>query len=119
MQGGTVSIIDTVALKVLDTINSGAMPYGAAVTPDGARVLVTNQQARSVSLIEKAASGPVEIKVGEYPEGVGLSADGSRAYVANWFSDDVSVIDLTSLKEVRRIKCAGGPRGIAVMPATQ
>jgi len=119
VQGGTVSIIDTVALKVLDTINSGAMPYGAAVTPDGTRVLVTNQQARSVSVIEKAASGPVEIKVGEYPEGVGLSADGSRAYVANWFSDDVSVIDLTSLKEVRRIKCAGGPRGIAVVPATQ
>jgi YVTN family beta-propeller protein len=119
VQGGTVSVIDTAALKVLDTVNSGAMPYGAAVTPDGARVLVTNQQARSVSLLEKAASGPVEIKVGEYPEGVGLSADGSRAYVANWFSDDVSVIDLTSLKEVRRIKCAGGPRGIAVVPVAR
>lgn len=119
VQGGSVSVIDTTALKVLDTVNSGAMPYGAAVTPDGARVLVTNQQARSVSVIEKAASGPAEIKVGEYPEGVGLSADGARAYVANWFSDDVSVIDLASLKELRRIKCAGGPRGIAVMPATQ
>src|SRR5690606_22802190 len=94
---------------------SGAMPYGAAVTPDGTRVLITNQQARSVSLLG-AGAAPATIKVGEYPEGVAVTADGARAYVANWFSDDVSVLDLASGSEIRRIKCPGGPRSVAIAP---
>jgi len=113
VQSGNVSVIDTAKLAVIETVPSGAMPYGAAVTPDGTRVLVTNQQARSVSLLGTHAA-PATIKVGEYPEGVAVTADGARAYVANWFSDDVSVLDLASLSEIRRIKCPGGPRGIAI-----
>jgi YVTN family beta-propeller protein len=112
VQAGTVSVIDTGTLKVVETLTSGAMPYGAAVTPDGARVLVTNQQASTVSVLGHGSAPPATIKVGGYPEGVVISADGTRAYVANWFSDDVSVLDLASLKELRRIKCPGGPRGI-------
>jgi YVTN family beta-propeller protein len=114
VQGGSVSVIDTAKLAVVETVSSGSMPYGAAVTPDGSRVLITNQQADRVSLIERGVAQPVAIKVGGYPEGVGVNADGTRAYVANWFSDDVSVLDLGSLSEIRRIKCPGGPRGIAI-----
>ena len=96
------------------TLTSGAMPYGAAVTPDASRVLVTNQQAGTVSVLSAAGDAPRSIKVGGYPEGVVVSTDGSRAFVANWFSDDVSVLDLQNGSEIRRVKCPGGPRGIAV-----
>lgn len=113
VQAGTLSVIDTAALKVVETLISGAMPYGAAVTPDGTRVLVTNQQASTVAVLGSRGP-PASIKVGGYPEGVVISHDGTRAYVANWFSDDVSVLDLASLKEISRVKCPGGPRGIAV-----
>ncbi|MCC7250896.1 beta-propeller fold lactonase family protein [Hyphomicrobium sp.] len=114
VQGGTVSIVDTAGFKVTKTRVSGAMPYGAAVTGDGLRLVVTNQQASTVSVIEAKDAPPSVIKVGGYPEGVAINADGTRAYVANWFSDDVSVLDLESLKEIRRIKCPQGPRGIAI-----
>lgn len=113
VQDGTVTVIDTAALKAVETLASGAMPYGAAVTPDGTRVLVTNQQASTVAVLGRDPDR-VSVKVGGYPEGVAVTADGARAYVANWFSDDVSVIDLVALKEIRRIRCPGGPRGIAI-----
>jgi len=114
VQSGNVSVIDTARLEVMETLPSGAMPYGAAVTPDGARALITNQQANTVSVLERGGALPSAIKVGGYPEGIAVSPDGTRAYVANWFSDDVSVIDLNRLSELRRIKCPGGPRGIAI-----
>lgn len=117
VQGGTVSVIDTSALAVVETIKSGAMPYGAAVTPDGTRVLVTNQQSSTVAVIETdgGATRPAT-RVGGYPEGIVIDASGQFAYVANWFSDDVSVLDLASLKEIRRIKCPGGPRSLVIAP---
>jgi YVTN family beta-propeller protein len=114
VQAGTVSVIDTAALAVVETLASGAMPYGAAVTPDGLRALVTNQQAGTVAVLGHHGEKGT-IKVGGYPEGVAIGAGGTQAYVANWFSDDVSVLDLSSDKEVRRIKCPAGPRAIAVI----
>lgn len=114
VQNGTISVIDTAALKVVDTLPSGAMPYGTAVTPDGSRVLVSNQQSSTIAVLGNAASTS-PIKVGGYPEGIAINAEGTHAYVANWFSDDVSLIDLTSLKEIRRVRCPGGPRAIVTV----
>lgn len=116
VQGGTVSVIDVARFEVVGTLTSGAMPYGVAVTHDGSRILVTNQQAGTVSVLGREAAPPSTIKVGGYPEGVAIDAGGARAYVANWFSDDVSVLDLDSLKEIRRIRCPGGPRAIVMAP---
>lgn len=113
VQGGTVSVIDTAALVVVETRASGAMPYGAAVSPDGRHVLVSNQQAGTVAVLGPNGAAPHTVRTGSYPEGVAVG--GGRAYVANWFSDDVSVVDLASAKEVRRIKCPPGPRGVAVI----
>jgi YVTN family beta-propeller protein len=76
--------------------------------------MVTNQQASTLSVMATSGGGKSVIKVGGYPEGVAVSADGVHAYVANWFSDDVSVLDLGTQREIRRIKCPGGPRGIAI-----
>jgi YVTN family beta-propeller protein len=114
VQGGTVSVIDTRALALIETLKSGAMPYGAAVTPDGKRVLVTNQQSSTVAVLGEGEVPSVAIRVGGYPEGIAVSADGRRAYIANWFSDDVSVLDLDNSKEIRRIKCPGGPRSVII-----
>ncbi|HEX2842543.1 YncE family protein [Hyphomicrobium sp.] len=115
VQSSTVSVIDTEKLKVTDTLKSGAMPYGAAVTPDGSRVLVSNQQSGTLSILRGTGETPASIKVGGYPEGIAIDASGTRAYVANWFSDDVSVLDLLARRELRRIKCPGGPRAIVAI----
>ncbi len=49
------------------------MPYGVAVTADGARIAVTSQQSGKVALLDRATRKIVtEMKVGEYPEGPSL-----------------------------------------------
>ncbi|WP_449410368.1 YncE family protein [Methylobacterium komagatae] len=91
----------------------GTAPYGVAIAPGGGQVLVTNQHAATVSVIDTGALAvAATVPVGRYPEGVAIL--GGFAYVANWFSDDVSVIDLAALKETRRLPVAEGPRTVAV-----
>ncbi|WP_333793092.1 YncE family protein [Hyphomicrobium sp.] len=115
VQAGTVSVIDTGKREVIETwASGGAMPYGAAVTPDGSRLVVTNQQAGTLSILDRSGAPSPSVRVGGYPEGVTIGAGGRRAYVANWFSDDISVVDLERGREIHRIKCAGGPRGIVI-----
>jgi YVTN family beta-propeller protein len=115
VQGSTASLIDLAGIEVIATERTGAAPYGVAFAPDGATALVVNQESGTVAVVSssdlKAKASP--IRVGNYPEGVAVTRDGSKAYVANWFSDDISVIDIASAKEIRRIKCARGPRAIA------
>ena len=104
-------MIDTATLRARATVPAGRMPYGVAVTGDGSRILVTNQHAAAVTVIDAARLEIVAtVAVGPYPEGIAVA--GPRAYVANWFSDDVSVIDLATWRETARIKVAEGPRTV-------
>lgn len=48
----SLSVIDTSANTVVQTIAVGAGPHGVAVTPNGARVYVTNTDDNSVSVID-------------------------------------------------------------------
>jgi YVTN family beta-propeller protein len=114
VQGGTASLVDLASFEVVATRRSGAAPYGVAFAPDGDTALVVNQESGSVAVMDgnlKPRAPPV--RVGSYPEGIAITRDGRKAYVANWFSDDISVIDLATAKELRRIKCAAGPRAVA------
>ena len=116
VQESTASLIDLDRLKVVATERTGAAPYGVAFAADGSAALVVNQESGTVAVVSaddlKTKAPP--IRVGNYPEGVGITRDGRKAFVANWFSDDISVIDIASAKEIRRIKCAPGPRAITV-----
>lgn len=113
VRSNDLTAIDTAALSALATRPAGRSPYGVAVE-DG-RILVTNQESGTVSVLDAELALTATIPVGRYPEGIAV-ADG-RAYVANWFSDDVSVIDLTQMREVARRKVPGGPRAALALPA--
>ena len=72
----------------------GKEPWCVAITPDDAKVYVTNMASGTVSVIDAATWNVVKtIKVGTEPFGCALTPDGSRLYVANQSSDDVSVIN--------------------------
>jgi YVTN family beta-propeller protein len=90
----TVSVIDTATNTVTATVTVGALPFGVAVTPDGARVYVTNFGSDNVSVIDTATNTvTATVTVGGLPFGVAVTPDGARVYVANQDSDNVSVID--------------------------
>jgi YVTN family beta-propeller protein len=95
----TVSVIDTKPNKVIATIPVGKSPYGVAVSPDGSKVYIANENLfvgnpGSVSVIDALTKKETaKIPVGIEPTGVGVSPDGSRVYVANLDNNTVSVID--------------------------
>ena len=79
---------------VVATINIGHSPFGAAVSPDGARLPAGRHGVRDRHRPCQCQPQP---RIAVFPFGAGpysaaVSPDGTRVYVANAVSDTVSVI---------------------------
>jgi len=112
VRSGDLSVIDAETLSVVATVKVGQMPYAAAATAAG-RLIVTNQQSGTVSLVAVGGGAPAEMgqkKVGAYPEGVAIVDGGRYALVADWFSDDVRLVDPASGETLATIATDAGPR---------
>ena len=81
--------------SVIATIGVGDGPSFLAITPDGSRVYVTNQNSHTVSVINTATNTVVglPITVGDDPSDIAISPDGTRVYVVNKGDSTVSIID--------------------------
>jgi YVTN family beta-propeller protein len=116
---GTVSVIDTATNTVSTTVTVGSSPTGAAVTPDGTQVYVTNSShsSNSVSVIDTATNTVgATISVGSNPIGVAVTPDGTKVYVAN-ADTTVSVIDPSTNTLTTTITgITDGPYAVAVTP---
>ncbi len=90
--------------------------HGLRVTPDG-RFLIANGSIVDVATIWAipAMTLVATIPVGHDPNWIVLSPDGKRCFVSNRRSDDVSVIDLTTYREVARIKVGKYPQRMAAV----
>ena len=53
---------------------------------------------------------------GNWSKVICVHPDHQLAFVSNWLSEDVSVIDTVKHKLLRKVKCTGTPRGLAVSP---
>jgi YVTN family beta-propeller protein len=102
--------------KKVAEILVGTEPWCVAITPDNAKVYVTNMVSGTVSVIDAATRQVVKtIEVGTEPFGCALTPDGSRLYVANQSSEDVSVINTKPDVVVKTITDVGPkPHGIAI-----
>jgi YVTN family beta-propeller protein len=115
----TVSVINTANNTVVTTINVGTTPLGVAVSPDGTRAYVANNNlaSNSVSVINTATNTVVAtVNVGTSPVGVTVSPDGTRAYVANSTSNDVSVINTANNTVATTISVGNAPIQVAFNP---
>jgi YVTN family beta-propeller protein len=104
---------------------AGCGPYGAAVAPNGAFVLVTCMDNGTLAKITNAnfdgVGSPEIIAVGGSPKGVAIEPRGRLAYVANHDEGTVSEISLmdNQLEVIDTIKVGDGPWGIAAMYDTE
>ncbi|MFM8896581.1 MAG: YncE family protein, partial [Actinomycetales bacterium] len=72
------------AYSVVSTIAVGQGPGEVAVSRDGRRAYVTNEDANSVSVINlKTRRVVATLRVGTAPRGIAVSSDNRRVYVAN------------------------------------
>ncbi|MFO0888696.1 MAG: beta-propeller fold lactonase family protein [Isosphaeraceae bacterium] len=116
---GSVSLVDTLAGKVLDECPTGDRPAGVALSADGTLGVVTHWYGYDLAVLSivgdrLAVRGRLE--VGPEPRGVVLSADAKTAYVAVGVSNEIVRVDVEAMKVTGRAAVGREPRGIAISP---
>jgi phospholipase C len=123
--GGAIAIFDVASQSLASAITSGTTnAYGAAATPDGTQVWVTESGANTVSVIDTATNTIASsVVVGVYPHGVAISPDQSTALVANTGpntgpggSQTISVIDVATATLADTIVVGEAPMKVTYSP---
>ncbi len=116
-RGGDVPGSTTKRDAAAPAIEPHRSPIALAVCADGSRLLVANQTAGSVSLVDpKAGKVLHEIKTGEKPASVAVARDGRRGIVTHWYGYDLAILDIKDdhLALAGRIEVGPEPRGVAI-----
>jgi phospholipase C len=123
--GGNVAILNTSTFALSSAVSSGTTnPYGAAATPDGSEVWVTESGTNTVSVISTSTNKITgTVVVGIYPHGIAITPDGKTAYVANTGpntgpggSQTVSLVDVASQAETSTIDVGEAPQVVTISP---
>jgi YVTN family beta-propeller protein len=113
----TLSVIDTQRGEVVDRIQVGRSPHGAAVSPDGTQVVAANTFDGTLSVIDTETNEVVRtVAAGDFPVLPAMTSDGARLFVSEGGAHAVLVIDTTSFDTIAAIPVAEAPRGIAFSP---
>ena len=91
--------MDVAQRKFLRKIPAGSDPEQFAVSADGKRLFISNEDVRTATVLE-AATGKIVtfIPVSQEPEGVGLSPDEKFFYVTCETGGDIFAIDASGTK---------------------
>src|SRR3954470_11613232 len=104
-----IGVVDVKQGKLLTVFKSGTDPEQVAISKDGSRVFVANEDAGQLTVIDSATGATLDMfKVGDEPEGVTVSPDGNHVYVTSEDEGAVFVVDLAAKEVVKSIKV--GPR---------
>ena len=106
-------------MSAVGTIAVGVSPWDTALTPDGKKLLVSNQGGDTVSVVDVTSREVVKvIEVGKAPMMIAITPDGQSAYVTNRDSHTISTIDLTKLEQTHTTDPMprSKPTGIAIRP---
>ncbi|MEY4137099.1 MAG: hypothetical protein RL205_1227 [Actinomycetota bacterium] len=109
-----VSMLNTVTHSQTSTTVVGSYPRGAAVSPDGSRVYVTNSGSDTVSVLNSAGAITGTIPVGQTPDQVSFTPDGLLALVTNQAGNSVFFIDPSSATVVSTLAVGATPTKLAI-----
>jgi YVTN family beta-propeller protein len=114
-----VGVVDVAQRKLTGKIKVGSDPEEFALSGDGLRLYVSNEDVKAASVL-RIATAQVEhiIPVGGEPEGVATSPDGKRFYVTCETGGDIFVIDTEHYATTTHFKVVGRPRSLAFQPGT-
>ncbi len=122
--GASVSIIDTKALTVIDTLQftvKGARaaditPVGITMGRDGKRAFVSLGKANHVAFVDVASRKTTDlVLVGKRAWGLALDKAETTLYVVNGMSDDLSIVDVASAKATKTVKVGRVPHSVVVV----
>lgn len=107
--------VEDVAVAETIDVGSTAHPYAPALDPTGRRLFVANTQATYLSVVDITSGQVTQIEIGSIGgRAITFTTDERYALATVETRSEVVVIDLTTLKETRRIPVGPGPRGLAM-----
>ena len=112
-----IGVVDLDSLKLLRVIPGGQDPETFAVSRDGKRLWVSNEETAEASLVDLDA-GKVILRapVGHEPEGVTIVPDGAEVYVTNEEDGTISVLDAATGAARATVPACARPRAVAFTP---
>ncbi|HTH50662.1 MAG TPA: beta-propeller fold lactonase family protein [Pyrinomonadaceae bacterium] len=113
-----IDVIDTASGKVVRKIDVGDDPEQLAISPDGSRMYVSNEESGTCTVVD-IDSGEIiaTLITGIEPEGVTISPDGGLwVYVTAVTSSTVSIIETTGPTVVATLIVGQRPRDTAFSP---
>jgi PQQ-dependent catabolism-associated beta-propeller protein len=112
-----IAVVDTATHKVVKVLHAGSDPEQFALSRDGKRLFVANEDSATLSVVD-IASGKIaqRVPVGREPEGVAVTPDGRWVLVTNESDNSVSIIDTGTLKIVKSVQVGKRPRDVAFTP---
>ena len=117
--GGSVSLVDPKAGRVIREVVTGDRPSGVAISADGKLGVVAHWYGYDLAILDLEADKAEvvgRVEVGPEPRGVVISADGRTAYVAVGASNEVVRVDLLDRKVTGRVAVGREPRTLAITP---
>src|SRR5580765_3394225 len=112
-----IGVVDVQARKLVKVMKSGTDPEQLAVSHDGTRVFVANEDAGQLTVIDTDSGNIVDtFKVGDEPEGVSVHPNGNLVYVTSEEDGAIYVVDVAAKKVVKPIPVGPRPRSIAFTP---
>jgi YVTN family beta-propeller protein len=117
LEADGIAVVDTATHKVRQVLHAGSDPEQFALSRDGKRLFVANEDAATLSVVDVASGEIVQrVSVGREPEGVAVTPDGRWVLVTNESDNSVSIIDTGTLKIVKSVQVGKRPRDIAFTP---
>ncbi len=112
-----IGVIDLQQKKFLRKLPAGSDPEQFAVSPDGAKLYIANEDAGALTVLSVADGqlGPT-LPVAEEPEGVAFTPNGKLVYVTCETHGEVLVLDPAQNKVVASLTVGGRPRSVAFLP---
>jgi YVTN family beta-propeller protein len=108
------------ALELLHRAETGSMPKGASLSPDGNTVYVTNfgqRNRNNITVLDAhtlAPKGRIDV-AGNVVESV-LSPDGKTLYVSNFGRNSVEFLDIATKTVTREVKTETHPKILVLSP---
>jgi YVTN family beta-propeller protein len=112
-----IGVIDVAQRKLTGKIAGGSDPEEFALSLDGKKLYVSNEDVKAASVID-IASGKVEhiIAVGQEPEGVATAPDGKRFYVTCEAGGEIYAVETAGYSTIGHFKVNVRPRSMAFLP---
>lgn len=110
---GRLTIIDTIAYAVRDTIAVAARPTTVTPSPDGRRLYLTHDGTAGISVVDLTTNQGTEVKLVGVPLGVTFSPDSTLAYLTH--PGSLTVVDTFTLHTMV-LATGEAPRGVLFSP---